>query len=108
MNNVCIKLSGRRWLRAGLCRRARKRKVHFRHLARPLRGDEICLVRLEAGSSGENVVRELLDVCAVVLQGVVIAFPLHRNPVFGPGKFILQPQEILIRLQLPIVLDDGQ
>ena len=83
-------------------------ELYFGHFPPSLRGDEIGIVRLEARPSSENVVRKQSDVGIVVLQCVVVAAPLHRDAVFGARQFILQMQEVFVRVELRIILGDGQ
>src|SRR6185437_10770650 len=73
-------------LRRGILRSA---KIYFGNLARSFRGFEVSIVRLEPGPSGINVVRELLNVCVVVLQCVVITLALDGDAIFRPRQFIL-------------------
>src|SRR5689334_16565327 len=88
--------------------RARCREVYFRRYARSLRRLEVSVIPLESSPSGEDVSRELLHVRVVVLQRVVVPLALDGDPILSARQFILQPQEIFVRLQLRIVFYDEQ
>src|SRR5438045_1752223 len=78
-------------------------KVNLRSRARSFIGLEVSVIRLEPAPSREQAIRESLDVSVVVLKGVVIPLAFDRNPILGPRKFVLQAQEVFVRLQLRIV-----
>src|ERR1700755_3316872 len=98
-------LSCRRALR--VCLRGRTgAEVHFWSLARAFGGSEISVVSLEACPSGEETVREDLQVGVVVLQSVVVTLTLGRDTIFGSSEFVLQAKEFFVRLQLRVILGD--
>ena len=59
----------------------------------------IFAVRFDGNCAARRVVR---------LNGFVVAHPLDRDAIFGAGELVHQPVELLVRLQLRIVLDDGE
>src|ERR1700733_10066495 len=64
----------------------------------------ISLLRMEARDPRPDAVRELLDEDVIVLDRLVVPRPRHRDPILGPGQFVLQPHELVVALQLRIVL----
>ena len=58
-------------------------EVHFRGFARTFRSREVGVVHFESRPAGIDVVRKLLDVSVVVLQGVVVTLALDGDAVLG-------------------------
>src|ERR1051326_3843639 len=55
-----------------------------------------------------QVVGEAPDEGVVVLDRLVLILPRPRDPVLGPLELVLQLQEILVRLELRIILRQGE
>src|SRR6266852_4058970 len=105
-------MRGRRFRRGGRCRRRRRRlikiKIHFRRLPCSLIRLEIRIIPRKSRKSRHQTIREQRNVRVVTLNRFVVPPPLHRNPVFRSRQLILQPQKILIRFQLRIILHHHQ
>src|SRR5580698_6365203 len=95
------------------CRRWRGRRlavveIHLGRLSCPLFGLEVRIIPRESAEARYQTIREQRNIRVVVLDRIVIALALYGNAILGSRKFILQPLEILIGLQLWVVLHDHQ
>src|ERR1700683_378306 len=88
--------------------RIRRRELHLRHRALGFRRCEVGVVSLESGHACDNVVWEQRNVRVVSLNRVVITLALDRDAILRTCQFVLQTQEILVRLELRIILNDEQ
>src|SRR5215470_6456329 len=78
------------------------------HFPRGLGGFEVGVVALEAGPGCEHAVGPLADVGVVGLQGIIVTLACDGDAVFGAGQFVLKAQEVFVRLELGIILDDEE
>ena len=113
----------RRGRQPGPRRRARRRsgrrrrgcgggaEVHPRrlpHLGALGLGDLEELLLLEPERVRDHVRRERLDPAVVVLHVRVVEAPGGLDPVLRVGQFLLERQEVLVRLQVGVVLGHGE
>src|SRR5580693_10135402 len=85
-----------------------RRKLHLGSLARALGRLKISVVLLEAGPAGEQAVRKLADESVISLNRIVVALTLDGNPILSARQFVLQPQKVLVRFELRIILNHRQ
>src|SRR6267142_4311063 len=97
---------GNRCLRG--CRRLLFLEINLWSLPRTLIGLEVRVVPRKPTYARYQVVREKRNISVVVLQSLIVAAPLHRDSVLCPRQLILQPQKVLVRLQLRIVFNHNQ
>src|SRR5947207_4161539 len=82
-------------------------ELDFRRFAASGRALEVRLL-LEAGEAGNHARGELQDVGVVLLRGFVEAAALDGDAVLRPFELRLQLEEVLVRFQLGIFLDDDE
>src|SRR5260370_32642054 len=83
-------------------------EIDLRHLARRSFGFEVRVVTRKAEQPRSDVLGEEIDIGVVALNRFVIFSALLRDTVFSTRELILESQEVFVRLQLRIVLDDHQ
>src|SRR5437867_11320960 len=82
-------------------------ELHLRHLGRTLFGlEELALGEVE--HSRDDHRRERLDLRVVLLDAVVVELARVRDPVLGRRQFLLQAQEVLIRLEVGVALGERE
>src|ERR1700691_1486329 len=83
-------------------------KICLRYLPRRFRGLEISWILFISRKARVEAVWKLQYISVVILQRIVVALTFDGNAVLGARQFILQAQEIFVRLQLRVILHHHQ
>src|SRR5260221_6957821 len=62
----------------------------------------------EAEHPGEDIARERLDPVVVLEDRRVVVLAAERDLVLGRGQLLLERQDVLVRLEVRVVLDNGE
>src|SRR5690242_8138094 len=82
-------------------------EIHPRRLGRVGTRQIEVRPRLPAGELGRQQLRKAPDIGVVAVHGVIVVLTRHRDAILRSLELVLQRAEVLVRLELRIVLRDG-